>query len=63
MYGLHFSSKMLFLEDLGKNIRKLSQRSLFFVFCRLNVYRSALVLINFLCSEKIPGYTPGAMLR
>ena len=46
MYGLNFSFKILFLEYLEKNIRNLSLGSLSFVLCRLNVYRSTLVLRN-----------------
>ena len=52
IYGLNFSLKMLFEEYLGKKSPKFYQWRLSVVCCRLNVYRSDLVLINLPCPKK-----------
>ena len=55
-YGSNFSLKMFFfflsIKYIGNKSLNFSLRSLFFVQCRLNVFRSALVLRNVPCPEK-----------
>ena len=50
--GSIFHLKCCFKRIQEKNIRNFSLRSLLFVYCRLSVYRSALIFKNLPCPEK-----------